>query len=1342
MPSDRQALAALDRQWDHCLLSDAHRLQRRLRGLQRRAAAGQPIDRGRSALEKAIAESRQRAERRAAQCEALSLAEALHYPTELPVVAAKERIATAMREHQVVVVAGETGSGKTTQLPKICLETGRGRRGLIGHTQPRRLAARTVAARIASELHTGLGEAVGYQVRFTEEVSDDTLIKLMTDGILLAEIQRDPLLLRYDTLIIDEAHERSLNIDFLLGYLHRLLPRRPELKLLITSATIDVKRFSEHFGDAPVIEVSGRSYPVEVRYRPLDELVDDGDVATACCAVMQEIVQQDRGRGGDVLVFLPGEREIRETALELRRMDMPGLEILPLYARLSLAEQSRVFDLQQRRGRRVVLATNVAETSLTVPGIHYVIDAGLARISRYSVRSKLQRLPVEPISRASADQRAGRCGRIAPGICFRLYDEQDYEARPAFTDPEIRRTNLAAVILQMLSLGLGEIDAFPFLDPPDARQISDGFKLLEELDAVDRQRQLTPRGRLLGRLPVDPRIGRMLVEAQGRGALREVLIIASALGSQDPREWPADRQQAATQKHQRFAHPESDFMAWVALWDYIEQQRQALSSSQFRKLCNREFLSWIRLREWRDTHRQLRLLCQSLRRGEKKAGWTENTEPAEYEAIHRSLLAGLLSQIAQRDEGREYIAARNRRVRLFPGSALHARPPSWLVAAEIVETRQVYARMCGRIEPDWVLGINDALLKRSWGEPYWNARSGRVMARETVMLFGLTISDGRPVHYAPIDAEAAREVFIRSALVEDRLPGEAPFQRHNRALIAELEELEDKGRRRDILADQQTIYTFFDERIPAEITTARQFSAWRREVEADQPELLAIPRSLLMRHDAEAISGAQFPDQWQWRDMTLPLEYRFEPGHPEDGVTVVVPIALLNRIPQHRLDYLVPGLLRDKCIALVKTLPKALRRLFVPVPDAVDAALVHIQVEDRPLTEALGEALTRVRGVEVPSSAWHPEHLEPFYHMHVRILDRDGQTQAQGRDLTALTTQLQSAMQAALQEQVARQPEVVLQQQQGRGQAGAEAGVEMAAARVIERWDFGDLPETVDIEQEGARALAYPALLVSDRGVVLTLLESAERAHQATIDGVVQLLMRETADTVKYLRKELLRGNALHLQLAGIGQHRDDWLEQLLVVVYRQVFLAPGIDGTVSLPRDESAFHHLLKKGRGRIVEEAQQLEELLVRIGQGWADVRRHRSQANDLAWLEVLKDIQQQLDALLAPGFIRRTPLDWLKRYPVYLEAIAQRLDKLRGHYQRDRELSRNVRPLQQRLDNWCAGNPERAEAAAAVRYRWLLEELRVSLFAQQLGTRVPVSVKRLDQCWQEVEAEWRGR
>ncbi|MET0377491.1 MAG: ATP-dependent RNA helicase HrpA, partial [Spongiibacteraceae bacterium] len=814
------ALAQLLPLFEQCLLSDRRPLWRRWKKLIEQAeVSADEIDALASVLRESVD---------AAVARAQSLP-AIDFPEALPISVRRAEIAAAIRDHQVVVIAGETGSGKTTQLPKICLELGRGSRGLIGHTQPRRLAARSVAGRIAEELQTSLGGLVGYQVRFTDQVSEQSRIKLMTDGILLAEIQNDRFLNRYDTIIIDEAHERSLNIDFLLGYLKQLLRKRPDLKLIITSATIDLQRFSQHFDNAPIIEVSGRTFPVEVIYRPVESLTSENDLSLAIEAALQELSAAEHGLKGDVLIFLPGEREIREAALQLRKATqytpaLAHLDILPLYARLSANDQQRVFDLSKRRGIRVVLATNVAETSITVPGIRYVIDSGLARISRYSYRSKLQRLPIEPIAQASAEQRKGRCGRIAPGICVRLYDEQDYARRPQFTDAEILRTNLASVILQLLALRLGDIESFPFIDPPDSRQISDGFALLEELGAVDARRVLTSTGRTLARLPVDPRMARMVMAAAGRGCLREVLVIASALGVQDPRERPVDKQPQSDEVHRRFHNPESDFLSLVALWDYFEAQRQTLSQNQLRKMCEREFLAYMRLREWRDVHHQLRLTCQEL-------GFKENQQPADYETVHRALLAGLLSHIATQDEQREFLAARNRKLRLFPGSALYKKPPKWIVAAEIVETAQVYARGNARIDPLWVLGINDALLQRRYSEPTWNARRGQVTAVETVTLYGLVISDKQRVHYGPIDAARAREIFIRGALVEgalfvnqvpagQRLP---EFLRHNRALIDDIELLEEKARRRDILADEEELFRFYDERLPADITTTRQF---------------------------------------------------------------------------------------------------------------------------------------------------------------------------------------------------------------------------------------------------------------------------------------------------------------------------------------------------------------------------------------------------------------------------------------------------------------------------------------------------------------------------------------
>ena len=872
---------------------DHQRLQKMWRDIQSRQQQGQPYDRLQSKLEQLLETSKQQVEERGKTIPKVD------YPEHLPVVERREEIAETIAKHQVVILAGETGSGKTTQLPKICLELGRGTRGLIGHTQPRRLAARSVANRIAEELHTELGNLVGYQVRFTDQVSDNSAIKLMTDGILLAEIQNDRYLSRYDTLIIDEAHERSLNIDFLLGYLKQLLLQRPDLKLIVTSATIDVERFSKHFDDAPVLEVSGRTYPVEVRYR---EPVSDGEESLSSTVIdaLEEIDTLDKQ--GDILVFLSGERDIRELSRQIRQRNFKGTEVLPLYARLSNAEQNKVFDQGKRRGRRIVLATNVAETSLTVPGIRYVIDPGYARISRYSYRTKVQRLPVEAISQASANQRKGRCGRVAEGICIRLYSEEDFLNRPEFTDPEIRRTNLAAVILQMLHLRLGNIEHFPFIEPPDGKMIRDGYKLLEELGAVDNKDQLTTVGRQLARLPVDPRIGRMVLAAIENGSLRELLIIASALSVQDPRERPADKQQAADQMHRRFWDEKSDFTAYINLWDYYETQRQELSQSQLRKLCKKEYLSFLKMREWRDIHHQLSLAVRQLggqRKGQPNDQPVKPSDksPASYELVHKALLSGLLSHIAQWQEDREYLGARNRKMQIFPGSSQSKKKPKWLVAAEVVETSRVFARTVADIEPEWALGINNDLLKYHHYEPHWQQRTGRVVAFERISLYGLPVRDKHKVHYGPIDGKLSREIMIRSALVENRNRERLDFQQANQKLLHDLEQLEAKFRRRDLLASEQVLFDFYAERIPDHVNTMKSLKSWLKK-HPESNEQLKIERSQLMLRELESSEQAQFPDQLEWDDMQFQLSYHFEPGHPRDGVSMTVPVGLINRLPR------------------------------------------------------------------------------------------------------------------------------------------------------------------------------------------------------------------------------------------------------------------------------------------------------------------------------------------------------------------------------------------------------------------------------------------------------------
>jgi len=1230
---------------------------------------------------------------------------AITFPEDLPIAARREAIAEAIAAHQVVIVAGETGSGKTTQLPKICLALGRGRTGRIGHTQPRRLAARTVAGRIAQELNSSVGELVGYQVRFTDQVSPASAIKLMTDGMLLAEIQRDRLLSEYDTIIIDEAHERSLNIDFLLGYFKRLLPRRPDLKLIITSATIDVESFSRHFDDAPIIEVSGRSYPVETHYIDPGESDPGSDPGGQIAALVNDIETGRFGARGDVLVFLPGERDIRELARALRHN--AALDVLPLYARLSQAEQNRVFDTGPRRGLRVVLATNVAETSLTVPGIRYVIDPGVARISRYSFRTKLQRLPIEPISRASANQRQGRCGRVAAGVCIRLYSETDFNGRPEFTDPEILRTNLAAVVLQMLVLGLGELEDFPFINPPDSRLVRDGYKLLEELGAVTPAGGLTEVGRQMARLPVDPRLARMVLAAQERNCLQEVLVIASALTVQDPRERPTEKQQQADQAHARFRHPRSDFMSWLNLWRYYEEQRQALSGNQLAKLCKREFLAWMRMREWRDVHTQLSIACRTLRfRPAASLPIEEN-----YEGIHRALLAGLLGNIAQLQEDREYLGARQRKLRIFPGSSLARKPPRWLVAAEIVETSGVYAREVGAIEPEWALDINPALLRRHYYEPRWQTRSGRAMAYERTTLYGLTLTDKRPVHYGPIAPVEARELLIREGLIGGRLRPLPAFLKHNQRLVREVEELESRTRRRDILVDEEALFSFYDERLPEDAYTLGRLRGWLKH----HPQAAAglrLKRENLLARDPGADLGEQFPDHLDWEDMQFRLSYQFEPGGMTDGVSVTVPVALLNRVPRFRFDWLVPGLLRDKCIALVKGLPKDKRKQLVPVPDHVDRALAALQPADTDLLQALSRQFEAGGGPRLAATDWSPDKLDAFYRMNIRVVDADGRLLAQGRDLGELVRRFRGHA----SQQVSSE----------RGDSPARGG--------ITRWDFGDLPREWRFRQAGADIVSYPALRGDGDEVAITLCDYPGEALQLHRLGVLRLLRLHSAQQVKYLRKTLLRGNEFNLALAGAGLDRAGLLEDLVDASYLQ-----AMDVDAAPPFTTGAFETMLERGKGEVISRANALEAMLLEALRLLADIRRLYGGLAGGNWPDTLADCDGQLQRLLVPGFLRDTPEPWLSQLPRYLKALRIRLERFPGQTAKDRDHTVLLAGLSEPLWQSVAQRPGLLRACdAAQQFRWQLEEFRVSLFAQNLGTRVPVSAKRLQAQWQEVK-QW---
>ncbi len=1229
--------------------------------------------------------------------------ETITFPADLPVVQRREDIARAIENHQVVIIAGETGSGKTTQLPKICLQLGRGERGRIGHTQPRRLAARTVAVRIAQELGEEPGATVGYQVRFTDKVTDSTRIKLMTDGILLAEIQRDRLLKQYDTLIIDEAHERSLNIDFLLGYVKQLLPRRPDLKLIITSATIDVESFSSYFEDAPVIEVSGRSFPISTHY--LEPTSEDTEAAAPIVAAVESILARDYGAAGDTLVFLSGEREIRETAKALRNRSLPGVDVLPLYARLSQAEQNRVFETGKRRGVRVVLATNVAETSLTVPGIRFVIDTGLARMSRYSYRTKVQRLPIEPISQASANQRQGRCGRVADGVCLRLYSEDDFLSRPEFTEPEIQRTSLSSVILKMLGLGLGDVGRFPFINPPDKRLVRDGYKQLEELGAVEVGGALTGAGRRMADLPVDPRFARMLLAGAESGCLAEILVITSALSVQDPRERPADKQQASDEKHRRFWDERSDFVAWLALWNYYEEQRQQLSQNRLRKLCKQEYLAYMRMREWRDVHFQLTVAC-------RQSGLRQNRDAADYETLHRTLLTGLLGNMAQWQEGHEYLGARNRKLQIFPGSSQFRKKPKWMLSAEIVETSKVYARCVASIDPRWALDVNPGLLKHHYYEPRWQERSGRVMAYQRISLYGLTLVDKQNVHYGPIDTAASREIMIRSALVENRTRQPPAFLRHNMKLVAELEQLESRYRRRDLLVDEQVMFDFYAERLPDNITTMGRLKAWLKKTKGADQALRMQREQLLLRSIDEQV-GNQFPDSLTWDDLELSLSYHFEPGHIADGVSLTIPVGLLNRVPRFRFEWLVPGLLREKCIQMLKVLPKALRKKLVPVPDYVDRALAQLSPDDRPLAAALAQRLKDMTGISIVPEDWQLDKLDDYYRMNFRVVDAGGQLIRQGRNLSELIENSRQQTRDSLRTDVSEGP----------------------TATGLTRWTCGDLPKIWRSRQAGVDIQSYPALVDRGDSVDIELLDYPQQAQLSHQRGLLRLYRLQCTQPVRYLRKQLLRGNEASLALASAGLSREGLLDDLIDATFSQAILAGK-----ELARSQPEFEAALQAGRGDLVTCGNDYEKLMLNTLPVLGDVRHRLATLEGRNCEYVRSDIERQIRGLFSGSFMSVTPHQWLSHYPRYSKAMLLRLERLGGQLQKDKQHTDTLTGLGDLLRDYLDPhedglliNPE------LLRYRWLIEELRVSFFAQSLGTSVPVSVKRLQEQWQRVE-QWK--
>lgn len=1311
------------------------------------------------------------------------------FPEDLPVAARREEIAKALAENQVIVLCGETGSGKTTQLPKICLSIGRGVAGLIGHTQPRRIAARSVANRIAHEMGSSLGELVGYKVRFIDEVSSTTAIKLMTDGILLAEIQRDPYLDAYDTIIIDEAHERSLNIDFLLGYLKRLLPRRPDLKLIITSATIDPDRFSKHFGDCPIILVEGRTYPVEVRYQSLlaDNSDDDDDTETPDLpdAIINTIESLQREAPGDSLVFLTGERDIRDLAEELRRRNLPGVDILPLYARLGMEDQSRVFSPGPHR--RIVLATNVAETSLTVPRIRHVIDPGLARISRYSPRTKVQRLPIEAISQASADQRKGRCGRVGPGICVRLYGEEDFNARPRYTDPEILRTHLSSVILQMITLGLGAIEDFEFIDPPDYRQIRDGYQSLQELSAIDDKRQVTEIGRKLSRLPCDVRIGRMILAASNENCLEEILILASALSIQDPRHRPMDQQQAADQAHARFRDEQSDFVSLLNIWRYFTDQSRHLSGGALRRLCQKNFLSYLRMREWQDVHRQLQAMSHEIgldgsrhisgrqgrdgRRdaGERPAGRNQHddnrdtrrvtgapgnpsaavagavggrqnpdartrfatssailantTVTAEddgaigrlklegdhYDRLHRAILAGLLGNIGMKAEDREYQGPRNLKFQIFPGSGLYKARPQWIVAAEIVETSRLYARTVGRIQPQWLERIAGHLIHKSHTDAHWEPDRGDVVAWEKVTLFGLPIIARRAVSYGPIDPAASRILFIHHALVEGEWTTKAPFFDHNVKLIEQVRAMEAKVRSRDLLVESQVRYDFYDRRLPGDVYNAITFERWRKNAERLNPRLLYMRQEDLLARDTSGITGPLFPDHLKIGNLSLPLKYQLDLGSESDGIVADLPLDLLNQIPAAPFEWLVPGALREKITELIRSLPKSIRTRLVPAPEFAEAAIARLPDRTTPLLPALAHALAGLAGVPIRADDFEVANLPVHMRMVFRIIDPKGKTVAQGRDLAEIARKLGVQARQAF--------------------AAPAAGPNPWHKDNLTRWDFDDLPEQITLTRNGLSLLGYPTLVDAGKSVSLRLMDSQQSAHDALRAGVTRLYLLQSRHDLASAVRAVPAQDRMSLNYSTLGRF-EVLREDLITAVAHRALWADN----ATLPRTRQAFTDLAAAAWRRVPGVAMELADIANKTLIEYQTCLRLLGKPVTQLLAPAVGDMKSQLARLITPHFVLETPAAWLAHLPRYLKAIQARHAKLtNAGLKRDQQQMALVQPLQKQLNDRLARQAAgSAWPVALMNFRWMLEEYRVSLFAQELKTAVPVSPARLQEQW----------
>ncbi|MFM2484079.1 ATP-dependent RNA helicase HrpA [Celerinatantimonas yamalensis] len=1295
----RPSIAKLIEQLSSVLCRDQHRLRQIIQKLaqQQDDINSQAVSRVSERIQRSFAEVERRRQ----------LVPSFNYPAELPVVANKDDIAEAIAQHQVVIVAGETGSGKTTQLPKICLELGLGQRGLIGHTQPRRLAARSVSARLCEELQTQPGEQVGYKIRFNDQVGDNTLIKLMTDGVLLAELQHDRFLSQYEVLIIDEAHERSLNIDFILGYLKHILLKRRDLKVIITSATIDPERFSKHFNDAPMLLVEGRTYPVETRYRSAIETSKEHDLNDAIDMAIDELYREQRG---DILIFMNGEREIRDTADWLRRRQLPHTEILPLYARLSNAEQNKIF--APHTGRRIVLATNVAETSLTVPGIRYVIDPGTARISRYSARAKVQRLPIEAISQASANQRKGRCGRIAEGICIRLYSEDDFLSRPEFTDPEIRRTNLASVILQMAALRLGDIQSFPFIDPPDQRSINDGINLLDELGAVTPQNgnfrgiKLTSLGQQLARLPVDPRMARMVLAGGQLGCVREIMVICAALSIQDPRERPLDAKQAADLQHQRFIDKQSDFVSYLNLWDYLRGCQSELSHNQFRKLCTKEFLAYMRVREWQDIYQQLRQVAAEL-------GLKVNQQRAEYDTIHQAMVTGLLSHLGFRDKEREFLGARNTRFVIFPGSALAKKPPKWIVSAQLVETSRLFARDAATIKPEWLETLGQHLVKVSYSEPHWSAKQGAVLAYQTKTLFGVPIVVRRLCQYGSVDPKLSRDIFIRSALVEGEWRYQPEFLKINQALLDEVEELEQKSRRRDVRIDDESLYYFYAERIPEDIVSIQHFNRWWKQAQQTDPHRLNFEKQMLMRHDAEHVTARQYPDVWQQGALTLPLSYVFEPNQIDDGVSVTIPLAMLNQIHEQGFDWQIPAFREELIIAWIKSLPKTFRRNFVPAPNYAKACMEALPLRDdeKLFVAALAHQLLRMTGVRIDDEQWDATQLPAHLRINFKVIDQ-GQLVAQGRELNALQQQLKGQVTEQLNE---------------------TARSQKLEVKELYTWPDQALPEEISASQSGLIIKSYPALVDKTTHVDVQVFDRPERAAQNHRQGVRRLLLLNVPSPIKYLQQKLPNKTKLGLYFNPFGKI-EDLLDDCIQAAVDQLV-------ETNMIRHENEFLLAKERVRSEIADTTLAIAAEVEKILSAHYTITKKMKGRVAFDQVMAFNDVKTQLQQLVFRGFVTQAGAAKMRDIQRYLQAVTRRLEKLPIDPNKDRLAMIQIQPA---LDAYNGLTSKLKHHPLAQDYcdeiRWMIEELRVSLFAQQLGTAHPISAKRVCQRVDQITKELR--